>query len=402
MRKSIELDTAMEIMSRLEAQPQREQVPLEQALDRVLAEDIRAAFPMPPFDKSPFDGFALRAEDIPGTLPVAGVVAAGDTHVPVLAAGTAVRIFTGAPIPPGADVVLKQEDTEYTQSHVTVHQPAEPNTNVIKAGEDFEAGEVLARAGEKISAAMLGVFASQGLGVLPVFRRPRAVILSTGSELSAPGTPRPDYGIYNSSYYALQGYLEKMGFEVAPAQIIPDDAASISRMVTKYMDSDADLVITTGGASVGDYDYALSTAQTIGAEILFWKVQMKPGGALLVSQKGNRVLLGLSGNPAAALMCVLTVVQPYLRKLTGGNQGNQELRLPIYRDMPKTSSATRLLRGHMVLEGDRVFFQENAGQRNGNIASFGNCSLIGVIPGHSAPVRAGELIRVFRLPEDLL
>lgn len=401
MLKSIELDAAIELMNHLKAQPEKELTQLEEALGRILAEDIRAEFPMPPFDKSPFDGFALRSADLPGTLPVTAVIAAGQTRVPALMPGTAVRIFTGAPVPEGADVIVKQENTVYDDSAVTVPMAAAPGTNVIKAGEDYKAGALLARRGDKLSSSQLGVLASQGFARIPVYRRPKVAILSTGSELASPGNPRPACGIYNSSYYTLRGYLEEMGFDVAPAQIIPDELDLISGAVKKHMDSDTDLVITTGGASVGDYDYALATARSIGAEVLLWKVQMKPGGALLVSRKENKILLGLSGNPAAALMCTLTVLQPYLRKLSGSNLCNQELSLPVYREMPKTSPATRMLRGHLRIVDREAFFEENSGRGNGNINSFRNCSLIGVIPGNSGPVAAGEEIRVFQLPADL-
>lgn len=193
-----------------------------------------------------------------------------------------------------------------------------------------------------------------------------------------------------------------MGFYVEPGQIIPDDAQQIAAAVRKYMDSDIDLVISTGGASVGDYDYALATAKSIGAEILFWKVHMKPGGALLVSKRENKLLLGLSGNPAAALMSVLTVLQPYFRKLTGSAYRNIELNMPILRDMPKVSSAARMLRGHMTIIDGKASFEEHDGQRNGNLNSFADCSLIGVIPGKSGPLTAGDSIHVIQLPKDLI
>lgn len=401
MLKSIELDAAIELMSQLEAWPIKEDVELEHALGRILAEDIHAEFPMPPFDKSPFDGFALRSADLPGTLPVTAVIAAGEMHVPALIPGTAARIFTGAPVPEGADVIVKQEDTVYDAASVTVPMAVAAGTNVIKAGEDYSVGTLLAEKGDKLSPSQLGVLASQGFARLPVYRRPRAAILSTGTELALPGDVRPDWGIYNSSFYSLQGYLQEMGFDVAPVQIIPDEPEQISAAVKKHMESDADLVITTGGASVGDYDYALSTAQAIGAEILLWKIRMKPGGALVVSRKDNKLLLGLSGNPAAALMCILTVLQPYLRKLTGSSLHSQELSLPLYHDMPKTSSAARMLRGHLKIVDCQAFFEENDGRGNGNIHSFRNCSLIGVIPGNSRPLAAGDQIRVFQLPADL-
>lgn len=402
MQKNIDLDTAIAIMSGLEACPKITTIPLENALDRILAEDQYATFPMPPFDKSPFDGFAFRAEDLPGTFPVTGMIAAGDQDVPVIAPGTAIRIFTGAPVPIGADVILKQEDTSYSQDQVTVHTSIPAGTNVIRKGETCLPGQLLARKGETLSPSLLGVLASQGIAEVPVFCKPKAVIVSTGSEVVSPGTPRPDYSIYNSSYYILRGYLERMGFEVAPDQIVPDDAGAISSTVRNHMESDADLVITTGGASVGDFDFAVQTAKDIGADILFWKIRMKPGGALVVSKKGEKVLLGLSGNPAAAVMCLLAVIQPYLRKLTGSETNNRELKLPLYRDMPKTSSAARMLRGHMRIDGAQVSFEENNGQRNADIQSFHEADLIAVIPGNSDTLSTGDPVRVIQLPKDLI
>ncbi|MBS6396073.1 MAG: molybdopterin molybdotransferase MoeA [Clostridiales bacterium] len=401
MRKHIELDDAIRMIQTLDASPKTETIPLASAQGRILAEDIEAAFPMPPFNKSPFDGFALHSKDLPGTLPVTAVVAAGEPVVDLLCPGTAVRIFTGAPIPEGADVVVKQEDTFYNSQFVTVSRAFAPQSNIIITGEDYEAGAILACRGETISPAIMGVLASQGLAQIPVFQKPKAVILSTGSELSQPGTERMPYGIYNSSYYLLRGYLEKMGFVVSPDTILPDDLDTISASVRTQMDSDADLVITTGGASVGDFDFAVSTAKKIGADILFWKVNMKPGGALLVSRRNSKVLLGLSGNPAAALMSILVVLQSYLRKLTGSRSGNQEIRLPISQDMRKTSSASRLLRGHAVALDGKLYFEENQGQRNGSIASFHNCSMIAVTPGNSPPVSAGDMVRAIQLPKDL-
>lgn len=402
MHKHIELDEAIRLVQTLQASPQVETLPLEQARGRVLAENIHAAFPMPPFSKSPFDGFALRSEDLPGTLPIVAVIPAGAPTVSPLCPGTAVRIFTGAPIPEGADVVVKQEDTVYDGQRVTVPNAIPARTNIISAGEDYEAGALLASRGETLSPAIMGVLASQGVAQVPVFRRPKAIILSTGSELSRPGTERMSYGIYNSSYYLLRGYLEKMGFVVAPDQILPDDLQTISAAVAAGMDSEADLVITTGGASVGDFDFAVSTAKNIGAEVLFWKVRMKPGGALLVSRRKGKVLLGLSGNPAAAAISVLVLLQPYLRALTGSAEENQEMQLPLLRGMPKTSTSARLLRGHPTIRDGMVYFEENDGQRNGSIASFHRCGMIAVIPGSTPPLAPGDPVRVIRLPEDLL
>lgn len=264
MLKSIEWEAAVEQMSRLTATPKTRTVPLEEAAGRILAETVCARFAMPPFPKSPFDGFAVNAGTLPGTFPISAVIPAGEKTMPTLHPGTAARIFTGAPVPVGADVVFKQEDTEYDSQTVRIQKTLPAGSNVIPVGEDYPSGTVLASAGDRLTPSQLGLIASQGLGEVTVYRRPRVVILSTGSELSAPGTGRSDCGIYNSSYYTLRGYLEAMGFSVAPPRIVPDDLEQIQGAIREALDSDAELLITTGGASVGDYDYALKSAQTLG------------------------------------------------------------------------------------------------------------------------------------------
>ena len=405
MQKHIELEAAIAMMQTLQVSPEVEVISLEQAVDRVLAQDIYAAFPMPSFDKSPFDGFAFCASDVPGTLEITNTIAAGAETLPVFHRGTAVRIFTGAPVPKGADVILKFEDTVFDKNSVTIETAVKAGTNVIRAGEDYASGSLLLKKGQRLTPPRLGVIASQGMDQIAVFKKPNVTILDTGTELCALGKAKKPYEIYNSSYYALRGYLQRMGFEVNSPEILSDDPEAILQAVQAQMNSCADLVITTGGASVGDYDYALSTAERIGAEILFWKVNIKPGGALLVSKKTgkkqDKLFLGLSGNPAAAIMGLLLVLQPYLRAMTGETTGNQRLRLPIFQDMPKTSSATRLLRGHLRIAEGLVYFEENLGRGNGNMTSFQNCSLIAAIPGHFGPIKAGTMVEVFQLPEDL-
>ncbi len=194
----------------LESQPlsaKKETVPLEEAEDRILAEEIRAAFPMPPFDKSPFDGFAFRAEDVPGELTIRGESSAGCRSLEPLLPGTAMRIFTGAPVPEGANAVLKAEDTEVKGGSVFIPTAVRPDSNIIRIGEEYPSGIPLLKAGRRIGPAEMGILASQGLAAVPVFQKPKVLFLSTGTELSLPGEERSRYGIYNSSFYSLSGYL---------------------------------------------------------------------------------------------------------------------------------------------------------------------------------------------------
>jgi len=399
--RNIPPSTARDMLLDIHMEPESESVSLDEALDRVLADDSYAFFPMPPFDKSPFDGYAFRACDTPGALRIVRRIAAGDEAGAALENKEAVRIFTGAPVPSGADVVVKQEDVHLDLERVNIYARMEPDTNVIHAGEDYEAGTRLASRGQRLTPALLGVLASQGYWRVNVFKRPRVSLISTGSELYEVGDARGEYGIYNSSFFILSGYLRRIGFEVVPAGIVPDEPEAIRNLTESGLDS-CDLVITTGGASIGDYDYALSTAESVGAEVLFWKCGMKPGGAILASVRSNKLLLNLSGNPAAAVMGLLVVAQPYLRKLCGETETLPKmLLLPLLRSLPKTSSSMRLLRGHLEFADGTAYFAENEGRGNGNMASFDGCELIGFIPPTAEYLPAGTVIETLRLPSGI-
>ena len=247
----------------------------------------------------------------------------------------------------------------------------------------------------------MGILASQGLAEIPVFQKPKVLFLSTGTELSLPGEERSRYGIYNSSFYSLSGYLRRMGFTILPGGTVPDDLDLITAKIREGLQSEADLIITTGGASVGDYDFAVRAAETLGMEILFWKVNVKPGGALMAAKAGGKPVFSLSGNPAAAMMSLLTVLQPCLRKLTGEKTGNEELLLPLKKDMPKFSTAVRMLRGHGTVQDGVLYFEENEGRGNGVISSYSDCSMIGIVEGGQGHLTAGTKIRVLSLPQDL-
>ena len=379
----------------------REEAPLDEALDRVLAEDVSARLTLPPFNKSPFDGYACRSGDTPGILRVIGTLSAGIDRIREIGPGQAVKIFTGAPVPDSADAVVKLEDVEIDGDRIRVSRPAAPGTNVICRGEDVRQGARLLPAGTRLQPAHLGLLAGQGIASVPVFRRPRAVLIPTGTELRDPGEDCDGFQIYNSSSFALCAYLRRMGFSAVRRPIVPDEPGAVRAAVEKALAADNDVVFTTGGASAGDYDFAKKTAESLGAEILFWKVRMKPGGALLVSRLGSRLLVSLSGNPAAALMSLLVVLRPWLTALTGSEDRSQILTLPMKEDMPKTGGTLRLLRGHLEFAEGRVCFAEHEGRGNGNLASFGDCELIGMIPGGFGPLKKGDWIRALRLPPEL-
>ncbi len=401
MLKGIKYEDAIELLAGQPVVLKKETKELKEALGRILAEDITALFPMPPFDRSPFDGYAFNSADVPGRLRIEGESFTGCEELMPLSKKTAMRIFTGAPVPEGADGVLKQEETEVSEGFVTIPVSVPPGFNIIKKGENYPEGCCLLKAGTRLGAAELGVLASQGIKEVPVYKKPEILFISTGTELSAPGEPRKPYGIYNSSYYSLSAYLRMMNFEVNPGGTVEDDRTLIVNTIRKGLESDMDLVITTGGASVGDYDFASDAAKDLQMDILFWKVSAKPGAALMAAKKDGKLLISLSGNPAAAMMSILVVLQPFLRKLTGSDTGNEELTLPLLREFPKKSRIVRMLRGHSVIKDGITWFEENEGQGNSNIASFEKCTMIGIIPPSKEPLPAGTAIRVLRLPSDL-
>ena len=402
MQSHIQWEEAAALLLRECRLPGTEKVSLSQSAGRVLASDCRARTAIPPFDKSPFDGYACRAADLPGTLRVIGTAAAGCRALPALGPGEALRIFTGAPIPPGADAVIRQEDAEAAAQTVRIELPAAPGANIVRRGEDVSVGQLLLGKGTRLEPGHLGLLAGQGLAEIEVFQKPRAVLIPTGSELAEPGAACPPYGIYNSSSHVLCAYLEKLGFAVERQPIVPDKEEATLAAVRKALDGPADLVLTTGGASVGDYDFAEKTAAALGSEPLIRKVSMKPGGTLLASRRKGRLLVSLSGNPAAALMSLLTVLRPALLAMTGDTQQTVFWQLPVREAMPKTSGADRMLRGHLLIEDGQAWFQEHQGRGNGNIASFAGCELIGIVPGGSEPLKKGDRIRVLRLPSRLL
>ena len=400
--RPVELDEALAILAGLPTEPGTEELPLAALCGRILAEEIRAESPVPPFDKSPFDGYAFRACDVPGELRVVGRAAAGCRELPAIREGEALRIFTGAPVPPGADAVARQEDTAVSGDLVRIPDAYVPGQNLVPRGEDLEAGSLLLSAGTRLSPARLGLLASQGRDKLRVYRRPRAILIPTGTELSEPGEPRGPYGIYNSSSAVLRAVLEKIGFQVEQRSAQRDEEACLLQEAARALKSGAEAVFTTGGASVGDYDFAARTAEKLGLELLIRGVLVKPGGTMLLSRRGRQLFLSLSGNPAAALMGLLAVLRPLLERMCGLREEREELWLPLYAPMPKSSEVCRLLRGHIRIEEGRAWFQEHGGRGNGNLASFVDCDAIALVPPGNGALRRGEMLRVLRLPAGLL
>jgi molybdopterin molybdotransferase len=404
MQRQIEADAARDLLLKLPVTLETERVALCDAVGRVLAEPLVAELAVPPFDKSPYDGYALRGEDTVGaspenpvTLTLTEELPAGTAPTISVTPGTAAKILTGAPIPPGANVTVKYEQTTFTATTVTLTAPLKPDTDIVRTGEDVACGDCLAEAGTVIEPAVAAMLAGQGRAEAIVYRRPRVSLIATGSELIAPGAPLEPAKIYDTNSALLGGYLTRLGMQVRDCGILPDDPTAIAAELEQALLT-SELVITTGGASVGDYDWAVRTAEQIGAEVLFWKTAMKPGGSIMAAVKDGKLILGLSGNPGAAVIGLQRVAMPYLKKLCGRNNVLPE-RFEVFleRDFKKKSPALRMVRGHIKLEDGRAVFCAHDGQGNGAVRSLVGCDVFGEIPAGSPPLPAGSKIWAYRL-----
>ncbi|MEW6293240.1 MAG: gephyrin-like molybdotransferase Glp [Pseudomonadota bacterium] len=304
------------------AQPVEESkpVPLSVARGRILAADVVANVTVPPLDNSAMDGYAVRCVDCAQAgvaLPVAQRIPAGSVgHA--LAAGTAARIFTGAPVPAGADAVVMQEFCEHgADGQVIVNQVPKSGQNIRRAGEDIMAGAVVLQAGTRIGAAEIGLAASIGIAQLPVRRHLRVALLSTGDELTEPGNPLPPGGIYNSNRHFLGAMFEGYGCAVTDAGHVPD-TLDATRQALRDAAAAHDLIVTSGGVSVGEEDHVKPAVEAEGA-LSLWKIAIKPGKPLAFGKVGSRgtAFIGLPGNPVSCFVTFLLFLRPYVLKRMG-------------------------------------------------------------------------------------
>jgi molybdopterin molybdotransferase len=295
-----------------------EQVSIADGLGRALAEDLVARRTQPPFAVSAMDGYAVRAEDVarvPARLHIIAEVPAGAGFDGRLGPGEAARIFTGAPMPSGSDTVVIQEDTERDGDHVTVREGAPRGRYVRREGLDFAAGEPLLRAGKRLSARDIGLAAAMNRPWLFVHRRPRVGILSTGDEIVMPGEPIGPHQIVSSNALSLAAFVVACGGVPVSAGNAPDDAAALR--VFAAATKGVDLLVTTGGASVGEHDLVRDALGQDGLALDFWQIAMRPGKPLMFGQYRGTPMVGLPGNPVSTLVCALLFLKPALERLSG-------------------------------------------------------------------------------------
>ena len=317
-----------------------ESIPVLQALGRVLAQPVVSRVNVPPLDNSAMDGYAINTDDLAAghtTLPVSQRIPAGVTGEP-LKKGSAARIFTGAPVPPGADAVVMQENTSAEGDEVTILKNPEPGQNIRRAGEDIGEGDTIMSAGRHVRAQEMGLAASVGVAELTVYRRVRVALFMTGDELVEPGTPLQPGQIYNSNRYTLSGQLQAMGCKVIDSGIVPDDFDATVAALQKAADS-ADLVISTGGVSVGEEDYVKLAIKKLG-EMKLWKIAVKPGKPLAFGDIGGTPLIGLPGNPVSSFVTFVLFARPFIRKMQGLEPGGLD-GYPVKAGFDRKKAGTR-------------------------------------------------------------
>lgn len=305
------------LLSGCETLPGMESCALGDALGRTLAEDVSAGIDVPPADNSAMDGYALRHADyksLGGTLPLSQRIVAGVRPQP-LQAGTAARIFTGAEIPAGADTVVMQEHCEAAEDSVTITRKPFQGANIRPRAQDIQAGEQILTAGHRLRAQDLGLIASLGIAEVPSFRHLKVAVVSTGSELVEPGAKANPGQIYNSNRYMINGMLEAWGCEPVDLGIVPDDPQAVRDILSRAA-NDADLIISSGGVSVGEEDHVKNAVESLGG-IDLWKVAIKPGKPFAWGNVAGTPFLGLPGNPGSVWVTLLILARPYLLRCAG-------------------------------------------------------------------------------------
>ena len=336
------------LLERVPTPPPVEEIDLRDALGRVLAEPLTAPFDVPAWDNSAMDGYALRVADLPaegGALPLAGRIAAGDAALQPLPAGHAVRIFTGAPLPPGADTVVAQEACRVEGDRVWF--PAlQGGENVRRRGEELPSGAPVLAAGRKLRAQELGLLASFGLARVKVHRRLRVAVLSSGDELREPGETLLPGQLYNANRYSLLGVLRGLGCEVNDLPVMPDDLARTRDTLARAA-AEHDVLVSSGGVSVGEEDHLKQAVSQLG-ELHLWRLAIQPGKPLAFGDVKGVPWIGLPGNPAAALITALVVARPFLLRAQGCDAVlPRPLRLPAGFAWRKANGRRQYLRARL-------------------------------------------------------
>ncbi|BDG05561.1 molybdopterin molybdotransferase MoeA [Anaeromyxobacter oryzae] len=372
-----------------------ESVPVLAAVGRVLAADVEAPWDMPLWDNSAMDGYAVRAADTTAAagLRIAGYIPAGSHSSDVVAAGTAAKILTGAPLPPGADAVVPVEDTDARDGSVLVRQPVRPGAHVRRKGEDIRASETILRAGTVIGPSEVSLLASFSRLSIPVVRRPRVAILSTGDELVEAGGALAPGKIYDSNALAVAAAVLQLGGEPVQLGIARDDRASLRALLVEGLRADA--LVTSAGVSMGDRDLVREVLHELSVRQIFWKVDIKPGRPTAFAVHGSKPVFSLPGNPVSTLVTFEQFVRPALLKM----MGHRTVLRPVVRavfqeDFPRKPGRVSFLRVRLERRNGGLLAWTSGNQDTGILKTMLQADGIAVIPADWGSVGAGDLVDV--------
>lgn len=379
-------------------------MPLAEALDCVLARDVAAPVSLPLWDNSSVDGYAVRASDVsdanennPIHLHVVTEIPAGTTAKATIEPRTCGRIFTGAPIPGGADAVVMQEDTHpHHEGYIAVTESVEPGENIRRAGDDVKKDEVVLRAGVRVGPPQLGLAAALGMAQLVVHPRPRVGVLVTGGEIVEPGRALHNGQIYDANSYALSAFVRQAGCEPVELGIADDTREDLHEKID-YGLSECDAVITVGGVSVGDYDLVKEVLAELGCEQEFWKIAMRPGKPFVFARRDAKLAFGLPGNPVSAAVTFLMLVRPALQKMRGLAESDlPSVIAEAAEDFVNTGDRPHYMRASLQRHGEKWLVKPMPNQGSHAVASFANAGgLVEVAEATTIP--SGHPVRAIRL-----
>jgi molybdopterin molybdotransferase len=380
-------------------------VPLMEAQGLALAEDVRARFDSPPFDNSAVDGYALRSIDAEAgrVFRVVDEAPAGRPARKSVGEGEAVKIFTGGLIPQGADAVAMVENTSGWGEEFELKKAVAPGNNLRPAGEDVREGEVILHAGTEIGAPEIGLAATQGYGVLPIYRRPRVAVLSTGSELVEPGTRELAPGeIFDSNSFALLAQAREAGADARRITAASDDA-EVLRTAMKEALTSADVVVTSGGVSVGQRDLVKGALLDLGVEQIFWGIKLKPGKPVFFGTREDARFFGLPGNPVSAMVCFELFVRPTLMRMTG-REDKHRPRIKVYFDEDIENRFGRMHAMRVNLSRTEKGWRAKSvgAQGSGLVSSLTKADALALIGPESEGVWAGEPVEAIVLREEVV
>jgi molybdopterin molybdotransferase len=378
-----------------------ESVPLAEGHGRVLAAPISAAHSQPPFDSSAMDGYAVHAEDVvPGaSLRVAGTAQAGQRFVGMMAKGQCVRIFTGAPLPIGADAVIMQEDARQDGAMVKFVHKVVPGDNIRRRGMDFQSGDELLPAGLVLTPAALALAAAANKTTLEVARKPVIAVMATGDELVRPGTALGQDQIVASNSYSIFAQLRQDAADILDLGIVPDDKTEIELQLLRAVDTGVDVIITTGGASVGERDYVQEVLVNLGVDLEFWKIAMRPGKPLMFGTRGKTMIFGLPGNPVSAFVTSTVIVQPGIRAMGRHPAPRHPVFLaPLTAPIPPNGQRRHFLRGQLdITESGFLTVTPIAETDSSHLSSLARADCLIVQPENDRGRQAETLVPVMPL-----